>query len=247
MKQIKKTEDKKEITLPVYNADGKEVDSITLDSKVFDGKVNTDVIYQAVNAYRASHRTGLAATKTRGEVSGGGRKPWKQKGTGRARVGSTRSPLWRHGGVVFGPHPRDYSYTLPQKIRALALKSSLNAKVNENNMVILDSLIVAQPKTKEVCRIFANLKLAPTSKSKGLSVLFLNSNLDQNLKLALRNISFVDAKPAQDVHCYDVLAHKKIVVTKDGLKILSERFHGSVSGKTAAAKSAPVAAKKTKS
>jgi len=103
--------------LPLYNNTGKEIESVKLDDGVFDGKVNRASIYQTVNAYLANQRTGLAATKTRGEVSGGGRKPWRQKGTGRARVGSTRSPLWRHGGVVFGPHPRDFSYSIPQKIK----------------------------------------------------------------------------------------------------------------------------------
>ena len=121
------------ITLPIYNTEGKEVDSIKLDAKVFDGTINTAAIYQAINAYRANQRKGFASTKTRGEVSGGGRKPWRQKGTGRARVGSTRSPLWRHGGVVFGPHPRDFSCRLPKRIKNLALKSTLNAKVKENN------------------------------------------------------------------------------------------------------------------
>jgi large subunit ribosomal protein L4 len=104
------------ITLPIYNTEGKEVDSVKLDSAVFNGVINNAAIHQAVCAYMANQRRGLAATKTRGEVSGGGRKPWRQKGTGRARVGSTRSPLWRHGGVIFGPHPRDYSYTIPAKI-----------------------------------------------------------------------------------------------------------------------------------
>ena len=111
------------ITLPVYNTEGKEVDTIKLDSAVFGSTINTGAIYQAVCAYSARQRKGLASTKTRGEVSGGGRKPWKQKGTGRARVGSIRSPLWRHGGVVFGPHPRDFSYNIPKKVKLLALKS----------------------------------------------------------------------------------------------------------------------------
>ena len=109
------------ITLPIYNAEGKEVDNIKLNLPVFDGVVNEAAMYQAINGYRANQRKGLASTKTRGEVSGGGKKPWKQKGTGRARVGSTRSPLWRHGGVTFGPHPRDFSYVIPAKIKSLAL------------------------------------------------------------------------------------------------------------------------------
>ena len=104
-------------TLPVINTEGKEIDTIKLDETFFNGKINASVVYQAVINYNANQRKGLAATKTRGEVSGGGKKPWKQKGTGRARVGSIRSPLWRHGGIVFGPHPRDYSYLLPEKMR----------------------------------------------------------------------------------------------------------------------------------
>src|SRR5512135_3741492 len=131
-------------TLPVYNIEGKEVETLNLDPAVFDGTVNSAAIYQAVNAYRAAKRSGLAATKTRGEVSGGGKKPWRQKGTGRARVGSTRSPLWRHGGVVFGPHPRSFAYSVPDKIKKLALKSVLNAKVKENNVIILDTLSLSQ-------------------------------------------------------------------------------------------------------
>jgi len=134
-------------TLPIYNTEGKEVDSIKLNPSVFDGVVNTGVIYQAVNAHLANKRRGLAATKTRGEVSGGGKKPWKQKGTGRARVGSNRSPLWRHGGVIFGPHPRDFSQSIPNKIKLLALRASLNAKVNENNLVVL-RLISLRPKRR---------------------------------------------------------------------------------------------------
>lgn len=103
------------VTLPIYNSEGKEIESLKLDPAVFDGEVNSGVIYQAVVAYRAAQRKGLASTKTMGEVSGGGRKPWKQKGTGRARVGSIRSPLWRHGGVIFGPHPRDFLIRYRQK------------------------------------------------------------------------------------------------------------------------------------
>ena len=131
---------KQEFTLPIYNTEGSQIDKITLDAKVFDGQVNKDAVYQTVLMHRANQRKGLASTKTRGEVSGGGKKPWKQKGTGRARVGSSRSPLWRHGGVIFGPHPRDFSYTIPDKIKKLALKSSLNAKLLENNFLVVDEI-----------------------------------------------------------------------------------------------------------
>ena len=204
-------------TLPIYNTEGKEVDTLKLDAKIFDGVVNADAIYQAVNSYRANQRKGLASTKTRGEVSGGGKKPWKQKGTGRARVGSTRSPLWRHGGVVFGPHPRDFYYTLPQKIRMLALKSSLNEKLNQNNLIVLDSLKLEKPKTKEALKVFSNLKVSQ-------STVLLLEKVDENSKLALRNISFLNINLARDTHAYEVMSHKKVVITKDGLHELVTRL-----------------------
>lgn len=210
--------------LSVYNTEGKEVDTIELDSSVFDGTVNTAAMYQAIVAYRANQRKGLASTKTRGEVSGGGRKPWKQKGTGRARVGSTRSPLWRHGGVVFGPHPRDYYYKLPQKIKNLALKSSLNAKLKENSFIIMDSLKVEKAKTKEVSRMFSNLKLNSGRKKETCSALLLVDKLDANLKMAAKNISFLDVNLARDTHTYEVMKHQKLIITKDGLGELTTRL-----------------------
>ena len=213
------------ITLPIYNTEGKELDTIELNSSVFDGNVNTAVIYQAVNAYRANQRKGLASTKTRGEVSGGGRKPWKQKGTGRARVGSIRSPLWRHGGVIFGPHPRDFYYKLPNKIKLLALKSSLNAKVKESNFIVLDSLKLEKPKTKEANKIFSNLKVVSQKDNKPAPTLLLLDKLDENLKRALRNISFLNVNLAKDTHAYEVLAHRKVIITKEGLKDIIHRFH----------------------
>jgi large subunit ribosomal protein L4 len=211
------------ITLPIYNTQGQEVDTIKLNSTVFDGVVNTDAIYQTVNAYRANQRKGLAATKTRGEVSGGGRKPWRQKGTGRARVGSTRSPLWRHGGVVFGPHPRDFSFTLPQKIKSLALKSTLNAKVKENNLIIVDDLKLAQPKTKEANKVFMNLKVADKRKGRNNALILLDK-IDKDLVMALSNLSFLDFSLANETHAFEVLAHKKIIITKDGLGVLTNRL-----------------------
>jgi len=209
-------------SLPIYNTEGKEIDTIKLDSSVFDGTVNTAVIYEAVNCYRANQRRGLAATKTRGEVSGGGRKPWKQKGTGRARVGSTRSPLWRHGGVVFGPHPRDFSFSIPDKIKKLALKSSLNEKLNENNIIVLDAIELEKPKTKEAVKVFSNLKIKDNGKSK--SVLLLLHKFDNNIKLALRNLGFLNVNLASETHTYEVLSHKKLIITKEGLSDLTKRL-----------------------
>jgi len=217
------------ITLPIYNTEGKETDSLKLDQGIFDGIVNADAIHQAVLAYRAAKRKGLASTKTMGEVSGGGRKPWRQKGTGRARVGSIRSPLWRHGGVIFGPHPRDFSYTIPVKIKNLALKSSLNAKINENNFIVLDNFKIEQPKTKEAVKILSNLKIGrlkdkKNSKTKTIKALLLSDKLDKNLRLALRNIDFLSINRAQDTHAYEVLAANKLIVTRDGLRELTNRL-----------------------
>jgi len=212
------------ITLPIYNSEGKEIDTVNLNASVFDGTVNKAAIYQAVNAYRANQRKGLAATKTRGEVSGGGKKPWKQKGTGRARVGSIRSPLWRHGGVVFGPHPKDFSYKLPQKIKNLALKSSLNIKLNEKNLIVLDDLKAEQPKTKEIYKIFLNLKIDTKKVKKPNRVLLLLDKLENNLSLALGNIDFLNVDVAKDTHAYDVMSHRKLIITKEGLTALTNRL-----------------------
>ncbi len=211
-------------TLPIHNIEGKEIDTLQLNSAVFDGIINKDAIYQAILEYRANQRKGLASTKTRGEVSGGGRKPWRQKGTGRARVGSTRSPLWRHGGVVFGPHPRDFSYKLPQKIKSLALKSSLNAKVEENNLFILDELKLENAKTKEAAKIFSNLKMNFKKKTKSDSVLFLSDKLDRELKLSLRNIGFLMMNLSKNTNVYEVMSNQRLIVTKAGLEELTSRL-----------------------
>lgn len=205
--------------LPIYNQEGKQLKEIELDRNVFDGKVNQGVLYQAVLMYRANRRKGLASTKTRSEVSGGGRKPWRQKGTGRARVGSTRNPLWRKGGVAFGPRTqREYGFRLPKKIRISALKSSLNAKLNENNLLILDDLKIDVPKTKEAAKILSNLKLNNKS-----SLIMLNE-INANLNRSFKNISFLDMIKASNINAYDILKAQKLIVSLDGLKILIERI-----------------------
>lgn len=211
-------------TLPVYNSQGKEVDTIKLDAKIFDGSQNTDSLHQAIQGYRANQRKGLASTKTRGEVSGGGKKPWKQKGTGRARVGSTRSPLWRHGGVVFGPHPRDFSYNVPQKIKAAALKTSLNLKLKEGNFMVLDDFKIDAPKTKQAVDLLSSLKLFSAKEKKEKKVLFLAHNLDNRLRKALNNISFLTIDLATDCHAYEVMNNQKLLITKAGLEELTKRL-----------------------
>lgn len=212
------------LTLPIYSSEGKEVDSLKLNSAIFNGEVNTAALYQAITAYRASQRMGLAATKTRGEVSGGGIKPWRQKGTGRARAGSIRSPLWRHGGVTFGPHPRSFYCRLPKKIKALALKSSLNAKVKEGNMMVVDELKLATAKTKDAAKIFAKLKLPPKAEKKRNNTLLLLDKIDNNVKLALRNLEFLDLNLARDTHAYEVLAHRRVILTQSALNELTKRL-----------------------
>ncbi len=211
-------------TLPVYNSEGKEVDSIKLNAEVFDGSQNTDSLYQVIEAYRANQRKGLASTKTRGEVSGGGKKPWKQKGTGRARVGSTRSPLWRHGGVVFGPHPRDFSYEIPKKIKTVALRTTLNAKLKENNLLVMDEFKVESPKTKSALKVLTSLKLFSPKAKKDAKVLFLTDKLDGELKRSLKNISFLSFDLAKDCHAYEVMNNQKLLITKSGLNDLTERL-----------------------
>ncbi len=219
------------ITLPLYNTNGKEIDFVSLDKIVFDGTINRSAIYQAVGAYRANQRKGLASTKTRGEVRGGGRKPWKQKGTGRARVGSNRSPLWRHGGVVFGPHPRDFSYELPAKIKSLALKSSINAKIKQNNVIILDALKIEKPKTKEIMTTLSNLKIN-LKQAKENNILLLVDKIDSALKLALRNINILNFNSAHKTNAYEILRCRNLIITKDGLTELTKRLKLACKNKT---------------
>ncbi len=207
--------------LPVFDAAGKEVETFELNPSVFDGVVNRAAMYQVVTVLRARSRKGLAATKTRGEVSGGGKKPWRQKGTGRSRHGSIRSPLWRHGGVVFGPHPRDFGYSVPKAIARLALKSSLNAKVKENGIIVVRELLLSQPKTKEAWQLCTSLKM---KSAKARSILLLTDKKDERLQRAFRNIVTVDVRSARDTNAYDVLTHRTVITSKDGLQQLTDRL-----------------------
>ena len=202
-------------TIPVQNIDGKEVDTLELDEKIFNDKILDSSVYQVICGYRANQRKGLASTKTRGEVSGGGKKPWKQKGTGRARVGSIRSPLWRHGGVIFGPHPRDFSYNIPVKMKNLALKFALSEKARENNLIVLESLNLENPKTKDFVKILKVLKAGPQEKN----VLVITDKLEANLKKAAANVDFAKVEMACKIYTFEVLKAHKVVITKDGLSV----------------------------
>jgi len=209
--------------ITVYNQKGKQVEKLDLDPVVFDGEVNTSVLYQSVQMYRSGARKGLATTKTRGEVSGGGRKPWRQKGTGRARVGSIRSPLWRKGGTIFGPLKRDFSFKIPKKIKLLALKSSLNAKLEEENLIVVDELKIEVPKTKEAVNILSGLKL------NGKKILLMTERIDKNLDLSFRNIAAFNISRAGDVNAYDVLRARKLIITVKALEILVNRIKKEIS------------------
>jgi large subunit ribosomal protein L4 len=207
-------------TLPVVNSDGKEIDTLKLDEKVFNDKILSSSVYPVICGFLANQRKGLASTKTRGEVSGGGKKPWKQKGTGRARVGSIRSPLWRHGGVIFGPHPRDFSYNIPVKMKSLALKFALSEKAKDNNLILVDALSVANPKTKDFVKILKALKAGPGEKN----VLVVSDKFDENVKKASANADFAKLELAVNIHTFEVLKARKVVITKDGLRELIKRL-----------------------
>ena len=206
--------------IPLFNIEGKSVGTVALNPTLWDGQVNLKLLSQAVAMYRTNLRAGTASTKTRGDVSGGGKKPWKQKHTGRARAGSNRSPLWRHGGSVFGPRPRDMSYRLPQTIRRLALLESLKGKLRDQELVVVDQLAATEPKTKP----FAGL--AKTFQIAGKSVIVLNEPTPVLLK-SLRNLARFELRNAASLNAFDVLNSHKILMTKSAFECLEHRMKGS--------------------
>ena len=201
----------------VYNMAGKQVGEIELPEALFGVEPNAAVVHDSVKNHLANLRQGTQSALTRAEVSGGGRKPWKQKGTGRARQGSTRAPQWTHGGVVFAPKPRDYSYTLNKKARRLALKSVLSAKASEEAIVVIDSIKMEAPKTKE----FAAFLAAVGAERKPLVV---TAAADKNVVLSGRNIPGCEVTFANLLNVYDVLNANKLVVDKDALAKIVEVF-----------------------
>ena len=207
---------KKAATIDVYDLNAKSVDSIQLDPIFQGSEINTDVVYQTVLMYQAGQREGTAATKDRGHVRGGGKKPWKQKGTGQARHGSRRSPIWRGGGVTFGPMPRDYSYSLPQQLKRKAVVEGVKDKVQKNRFFLVNDLKLDQPKTKLVAKILEAFKLEKP--------LFLVDKKSENLTLASRNIGGVDIKTAEEVNILDVASHKECLVTKAAYAGLLKRL-----------------------
>ena len=204
--------------ISVLNMDGKSVEEIELNKEIFDIEINEHAVYLVVKNILANKRQGTHSAKTRAEVRGGGRKPWRQKGTGRARQGSIRSPQWRGGGVVFAKKPRDYSYTTPKKVRRLALKSVLTSKAQENEIIVLDDFKLEEAKTKNFKKVLDNVK----ANRKALVVIADN---DENIKRASRNMENVKTTMAQNINVYDILKYNSFVVTKDALKVIEEVFN----------------------
>ena len=201
----------------VINVKGEKVSDITLNENIFGIKPNDAVLYDAITLAQASQRQGTADTKTRSEVSGGGRKPWRQKGTGRARQGSTRAPHWYHGGIVFGPHPRTYGKKMNRKERVLALKSALSYKVKENEIIILDELNVKTPKTKDMIKLLNDIK-APKK------TLIVADELTDNLILATRNIPKVELLEASEINVLDIIGADGLVITKKAVEMIEEAY-----------------------
>lgn len=196
--------------------EGKAKGEIELPNSIFGTKPSEASVYEACKAYMASARRGTASTKTRSEVRGGGKKPWRQKGTGRARVGSIRSPIWVGGGVVFGPRPRDYGYKVPKKVRKLALKSVLSAKATEGKISVVEDFSFAEPKTKMMDGFLSALGL------RGKTVLLLLASLDENVFKSGRNLPHFSIRVARDINCYEVLKHEYLVVSESALDQLKE-------------------------
>jgi len=213
--------------LTVFDLNGNPVTHLALDAAVWDGHVNLRVLSQAVAMYRANQRSGTASTKTRGDVSGGGKKPWRQKHTGRARVGSIRSPLWRHGGSTFGPHPRDFVYRLPQAIRRRALLESLKGKLQDEEVVVLDTVEAQTPKTKPFAR------LAKTFQVTRPSVIVLDQPSQAVVK-SLRNLAEFSLRDAATLNAFDVLNTHKLFLTKAAFERLEQRLKGSQGSSDAA-------------
>ncbi|MBQ9390957.1 MAG: 50S ribosomal protein L4 [Lachnospiraceae bacterium] len=200
----------------VYNMDGKEVESINLDDAVFGVEVNEHLVHMAVVQQLANNRQGTQKAKTRSEVRGGGRKPWRQKGTGHARQGSIRAPQWTGGGVVFAPTPRDYSFKLNKKEKRAALKSALTSRVLENKIVVVDELKMDEIKTKTFANVMNNLNV-----DKALVVLADN---DKNVVASAKNIPAIKTASTETINVYDILKYNTLVLTKDAVKNIQEVY-----------------------
>ncbi len=201
----------------VYNMSGEVVEQIELSENIFGVEINEHVVYEVVKNQLANKRQGTQSTKTRAEVRGGGRKPWKQKGTGRARAGSTNSPVFVGGGVAFGPKPRDYSYKVPKKVRRLALKSVLTSKVQENEIIVIDHLDFNSPKTKDMVNLLARLN----ADKKALIVM---DEKNVNVIKSSQNIPHVQTALVTTMNVYDILKYNSFIITKDAVRKVEEVY-----------------------
>ncbi len=200
----------------LYDITGAQVGEIELSEEIFGAPVNAAVMHQVVTAYLANQRQGTQSALTRSEVRGGGIKPWRQKGTGRARQGSTRSPQWRHGGVVFAPKPRDYRLCVNKKVKRLAMKSALSSKVNENEIIVFDALDIAAPKTKEMVKV---LKAVDVDKA-----LIVLPEKDEIVERAASNIPGVKTTLVGTLNVYEILKYEKLILTKEALAKVEEVY-----------------------
>ena len=204
-------------TVEVYNVQGEQVGQLELNPGIFAAEVNEKLLFDVVQMLLAARRRGTANTKTRAEVRGGGKKPWRQKGTGRARHGSIRSPIWTGGGITFGPSPRKYRYLLPKKMRRAALRAALSSRLADKGITVLNELKLTAPKTKEIVQILNNLGL-------GGSVLLVTGEADSNIYKSARNLPGVDTAVAGMLNVLDILNHDALLLTKDAVARIEEVF-----------------------
>lgn len=203
-------------TVAVYNTEGKEVDKLELNDNVFGVEINEHLVHLAVISQLANSRQGTQSAKTRSEVSGGGRKPWRQKGTGHARQGSTRSPQWTGGGVVFAPKPRDYSMKMNKREKQIAIKSALTSKVRDSKMVVVDAFNMDEIKTAKFAEILNNLKVS--------KALVVTKDKDEKVILSARNIPTVKTTMTNAINVYDILKYDSLVITKDAVAAIEEVY-----------------------
>ena len=198
----------------LYSSQGETLGETELSDAVFGTDVNTSLLHEVTVMLQANRRAGTASTKTRAEVRGGGRKPWRQKGLGRARAGTIRSPLWRGGGITFGPSPREYAYTMPRKARRKALRSALSARVGEGRVIVLDRLTMERPKTATLVKLLHRV-------ARG-SALIVTAEADPMVALSTRNVAGVMSLPAASINARDILAHEWLILTRDAARRLEE-------------------------
>ena len=203
-------------SVAVYNIEGKEVDKLELNDSVFGVEINEHLVHMAVVGQLANGRQGTQSAKTRSEVSGGGKKPWRQKGTGHARQGSTRSPQWTGGGVVFAPKPRDYSVKMNKKEKQLAMKSVLTSKVQDEKLVVVDELKMDEIKTKKFVEIMNNLKAA--------KALVVTKDVENNVVLSAKNVADAKTMVVNEINVYDILKYDTLVLTKDAVAAIEEVY-----------------------